>query len=151
MFGWFARKKRFTLRMTLAGFQRWTWLVKLSGLPFEREREVMRRVLGFYMLATDWESHPLFVEDAAVDFVRCNLKDYTAKPEDPWVYDLSWEVSRHEWKAWQRLLAQSGDGDMPVMVDRALQLYERFVNGRLPTLFTVDQIGDFVEIGYTIA
>jgi len=151
MFGWLIRKKRFTLRMTLAGFQRWTWLVKQSGLPFEQERKMMHRVLGFYMLAADWESYPLFVEDAAVDFVRCNLKDYTAKPEDSWVYDLPWEVSRHEWKAWRSLLAQSGDGDMSVMVDRALQLYERFVNGRLPTLFTVDRLGDFVEIEYTTA
>ena len=151
MLAWLTGKATFTLKTTHTGFFRWNGLIEKLGYKYEDENEVLDRALSFYMMVMVWEDLPLFYRMSGDDLVVCDLaKDWVAGPKEAWAYQRRYTVHVSQWMVMKYLLKKSGEASMSHLIDRALELYERLVEGWLPELYTLDDYGEYVPFRFAV-
>lgn len=131
-------EKDFHLWFTIDGFYR---LLRLSKRLFDDETaegRVIDQALALYKRAVEWEANPVFRKDRQGDYQPCHLGDFLRGPHGLYPYQRNYFSSWREWGAIQRLLKRSGDASLSVMIDRALELLEITMDGKLPQLYTFD-------------
>jgi hypothetical protein len=149
MFAWLTGKATFTLRTTHSGFFRWNRLINKLGYRYQDENEVLYRALSFYGMVVVWKDLPLFTRSIGDDLVVCNLaRDYVSGPKENWAYRRKYTVPVSQWVVMKHLLKQSGAENMSHLIERALELYERLVEGWLPELYTLDDFGEFTPFRF---
>ena len=136
-------RRDFEVLFTAEGRQRLSRLVnRLEGNEDSLAR-VIDRALALYAKAVDWESNPVFRKDSNGEFEPCQLGKYVLGPCGLYAYRHQYYCSWSEWRVIQRLLAKSQDGDLFIMIERALELLEITLDHKLPQLYTFNNQMDF--------